>query len=117
MGSKPFSQISYDQVMTRFTDFVIFYNSQYLILHVLPSQRDPTTSEETADLDLWMATHTKGGEWSNTYTKEVYVSDKYIYCSNFTIGSCFIKFWNTSNFNPSSVLILFRLGQCLCQNL
>jgi hypothetical protein len=79
MGSKPFSQISYDQVMTRFTNLVIFYKNQYPILHVLLSQRDPTTGEEPADLDLWMATHTKGGDWSNPDTKEVYVSDIYIY--------------------------------------
>lgn len=116
MGSKPFSQISYDQVMTSFTDLVIFYNSQYLILHVLPSQRDPTTGKEPTDLDLWMVTHTKGGQWSNPDTLEVYVSAKYIYCSDFIIGSCFIKFWNTSNFNPSNVLIMFRLGKCSRQN-
>ena len=78
--------------MTRFTDLVIFYKNQYPILHVLPSQRDPTTGEEPADLDLWMATHTKGGDWSNPDTKEVYVSDIYIYSSEFRIGSCFLKF-------------------------
>jgi hypothetical protein len=73
MGSKPFSQISYDQVMTRFANLVIFYNSQYLILHVLPSQRDLTTGEEPADLDLWMVTHTNGGDWSNLDTKDIYI--------------------------------------------
>lgn len=55
MGSKNFSQCSYEQ-------------------------RDEETGEEPSDLFLWKTTHTKQGKWSNSLSAEVYHNAAYKMC-------------------------------------
>ncbi|KAL6912033.1 hypothetical protein ACP4OV_000838 [Aristida adscensionis] len=49
MGSKPFSQCSWEK-------------------------RDPITKAEPGPLELWKTTHTKGGKWSNKMSESIYTN-------------------------------------------
>lgn len=64
-GSKPFSQISHEQ-------------------------RDPETGEEPTDLNLWMSTHMKNGQWSDAASKEVYDNACQLMCEKEAVSDCLI---------------------------
>jgi len=67
MGSKPFSQISFEQVMTTLTKLITYLN---IYMWPLPNATlycclliwNQTNGQQPIDLDLWMTTHTKDGQ-------------------------------------------------------
>jgi len=73
-GSKPFSQCSYEKVITGEAHLQAFLLHDLLIFLFLTYQRDSKTGNEPNDLELWYITHTKNGEWKDQVSEDIYVS-------------------------------------------